>query len=349
MPAPMEKYLAINQDFNIPDYEFIEGSEAMTYVSSLTQLSVVATDQTVKAVKRDLNFVWDELSSLGKYVEEDVYPEALQKVWVKNELTAEGEYGNLSVVKISKDDYETLVALSGDILSNNVLYIVESDYADMYGEQIKNLADGTDLSDAVNKQQLDAVAAVAGSAVQIVELSSVDGEASDEFLKKYIIKVDGTALTPEIVVPKDKVVESGILVTIVREGTDPDFTYTENGSQVTDPDLIEAIAAVYTADGKYVKISLQNANTIYIAVPELVDTYYAGTGLQLNELTRTFSISDDYTLTREQLSVMFESIKDTTTGNVKNINDIQFSDIVSCLYNIGAELYGAPAVSEPEP
>lgn len=349
MADPTEKHLVINEDFNIPEYEKIEGSKAMAYVSSLTQLSVVATDKAVEAIKKDLNFVWDELSGLGKHVEEDVYPEALEKIWVKSNLTAEGEYGDLSVVKISKDDYDTTVALSGDTLSNNVLYVIDSDYEDTYGQQIKNLADGTDLSDAVNKRQLDAVSAVAGSAVQSVELSSVDGGAGDEFLKKYIIKVDGAALAPEIVVPKDKVVESGVLVTIVREGTDPDYVYKENGTAVTDPDLVAAIAAVYTTDGKYVKISLQNANTIYIAVPELVDTYYAGTGLQLDEVTRTFSISADYALTREQLSTMLEPVKDTATGTVKNINDISFADVVSCLYNIGAELYGAPAVSEPEP
>ena len=154
MPTQSEKHLVINED------------AAMTYVSSLTRLSVVATDQTVEAVSTDLNFVWDELSSLGKHVEEDVYPEALQKVWVKNELTAEGEYGNLSVMKISKDDYEALVALSGDTLSNNVLYVIDSDYEDAYGQQIKNLADGTDLNDAVNIKQLQNAISVALSGLE---------------------------------------------------------------------------------------------------------------------------------------------------------------------------------------
>ena len=80
-----------------------------------------------------MNFVWDELSGLENYVDETVYPEASAKVWVKNDLTAEGEYGNLSVVKIAKDKYDTLVTLSGDTLSNNVLYIIDSEYEDMYG------------------------------------------------------------------------------------------------------------------------------------------------------------------------------------------------------------------------
>ena len=154
MPTQSEKHLVINED------------AAMTYVSSLTRLNVVATDRTVEAVSADLNFVWDELSGLGKYVEEDVYPEAHQKVWVKNELTAEGEYGDLSVMEISKDDYEALVALSGDILSNNVLYIIDSDYEDAYGQQIKNIADGTDLNDAVNIKQLQNAISVALSGLE---------------------------------------------------------------------------------------------------------------------------------------------------------------------------------------
>ena len=154
MPTQSEKHLVINED------------AAMTYVSSLTRLSVVATDKTVEAVSTDLNFVFDELSNLGKYVEEDVYPEARQKVWVKNDLTAEGEYGNLSVVKISKDDYEALVALSGDTLSNNVLYVIDSDYEDAYGQQIKNLADGTDPNDAVNIKQLQNAISVALSGLE---------------------------------------------------------------------------------------------------------------------------------------------------------------------------------------
>jgi hypothetical protein len=178
--------------------------------------------------------------------------------------------------------------------------------------------------------------------VQSVELSSADGEAADAFSKKYIVKVDGTALATEIVIPKDKVVDNGKLVNIVREGTDPDYIYKENGTALTDLALIAAIADVYTVDGKYVKVELQNANTIYIAVPELVDTYYAGAGLELDDVTRTFSISAGYTLSREQLSSMLAPVKDDNTSNVKHVNDISFADIVSCLYNIGSELFGEP-------
>lgn len=73
---------------------------------------------------------------------------------------------DLSVMKISKNDYESFVAHSGVSLSNNVLYIVESDYNDMYGMQIKNLADGTDPSDAVNIKQLQNAISVALSGLE---------------------------------------------------------------------------------------------------------------------------------------------------------------------------------------
>ena len=351
-----------NNELNISAYDEESMPQLTSYVSALTQLDIVATGAGVEAVKHDLDTVNDDLNDKydnldGKISDldqelDDKYDELTasvqHKVFVKGELTADGEYSDLSVVKIAKAEYDELVALSGDTLSNNVLYVIDSDYEDAYGQQIKNLADATDLSDAVNKKQLDAVSAVAGSAVQSVELSSVDGEASDDFFKKYIVKVDGTALSPEIVVPKDKVVDSGKVVEITREGTDPDYVYKEDGEEITDEKDLVAIKKVYTSDGKYLKLLLQNANSVYVPVPALVDTYYAGDGLVLNE-THTFSISADYTLTREQLSTMLEPVKDTATGNVKNVNDISFADVVSCLYNIGKTLYGAPVVSEPEP
>ena len=351
-----------NNELNISAYDEERMPQLTSYVSALTQLDIVATGAGVEAVKHDLDTVNDDLNNKydnldGKisdldqeldYKYDELTASVQHKVFVKGELTADGEYSDLSVVKIAKAEYDELVALSGDTLSNNVLYVIDSDYEDAYGQQIKNLADATDLSDAVNKKQLDAVSAVAGSAVQSVELSSVDGEAADTFLKKYIVKVDGAALAPEIVVPKDKVVDSGKIVEITREGTDPDYVYKEDGHEITGEDLV-AIKKVYDYDGKYLKLLLQNANSVYVPVPALIDTYYAGTGLQLDEETHTFSILSSYTLSREQLSTMLEPVKDAATGTVKNVNDISFADVVSCLYNIGAELYGAPAASEPEP
>ena len=57
---------------------------------------------------------------------------------------------SLSVIKLSASEYKELVTNDGTL--SNVIYIVDDSYKDMYGEQIKNLAPGTDLSDAVNLQ-----------------------------------------------------------------------------------------------------------------------------------------------------------------------------------------------------
>jgi hypothetical protein len=54
----------------------------------------------------------------------------------------------LNVIHISNDDYFDL--LSSNNIDSKTIYILSSDNFDAFGEQIKNVADATDLSDAVN-------------------------------------------------------------------------------------------------------------------------------------------------------------------------------------------------------
>lgn len=76
-----------------------------------------------------------------------------------------GKHCDLSIVKISKTDYEAL-ALGGVTLSNNVMYVVESDYIDAYGEVFKNLSTvgATGTSDAANVNYVDAKAQTVSAA-----------------------------------------------------------------------------------------------------------------------------------------------------------------------------------------
>ena len=70
-------------------------------------------------------------------------------------VEAESEtFNQLSVIKISKADFDAKVG-SGSPLQGNVLYVVDSTIIDAYGQQMKNLAAPTDLSDATNKQYVD--------------------------------------------------------------------------------------------------------------------------------------------------------------------------------------------------
>lgn len=68
----------------------------------------------------------------------------------KSAVSVDNELANINMLHISQDDYDQLVA-SGTALSNT-LYIVSSDYIEACGQQVKNIAPGTDLSDAVNLQ-----------------------------------------------------------------------------------------------------------------------------------------------------------------------------------------------------
>ena len=88
------------------------------------------------------------------------------KIFVRNfdeDGNEVGAYTNLSVVKIDKDAYD-LSVIDGTLLSN-VLYILQANYVDAYGQQLKNLATPTEQSDATPKKYVDDNVAVASQAL----------------------------------------------------------------------------------------------------------------------------------------------------------------------------------------
>ena len=71
----------------------------------------------------------------------------------KSAVSVDNVKADVNMVHISLDDYnEKLVG--GEILSNE-LYVISADYVETYGQQIKNVADPTDLSDAATKGYVD--------------------------------------------------------------------------------------------------------------------------------------------------------------------------------------------------
>lgn len=80
-----------------------------------------------------------------------------------------GEKADLSVCNISDVDYSKLV-VEGKCESN-VIYVVSSDSIDAYGQQLKNLAAPTDLSDATTKEYVD------------IQISSIHGITRDEIVQ----------------------------------------------------------------------------------------------------------------------------------------------------------------------
>ena len=76
-----------------------------------------------------------------------------RKIFFDDRISGVSGYNDLSVIKLSADEYAGL--LVSNALLSNALYIVEDSSINAYGQQIKNLAAGTDLSDAVNLEQLN--------------------------------------------------------------------------------------------------------------------------------------------------------------------------------------------------
>ena len=96
---------------------------------------------------------------------------------------------DFNVKHVSQEEYHEIVN-SDNGADNKTLYIVSSDALNLYGEKIKNLAPGVDLSDAVNVEQLNA----AISSIDIPEIPSKVSEFEND--AKYAnISVDGEIAT----------------------------------------------------------------------------------------------------------------------------------------------------------
>ena len=77
-----------------------------------------------------------------------------KKIYIEDKISSEiSGYSDLSVIKLSSNEYQDLV--DSDATLSNALYIVDSDIIDAYGQQMKNLGDPTESSDATTKGYVD--------------------------------------------------------------------------------------------------------------------------------------------------------------------------------------------------
>ena len=70
----------------------------------------------------------------------------------KSSVSVDNIHADAGLLHITQEDYNQLVA--DDATLSNIMYVVSADYVETYGQQIKNVAPGSDLSDAVNVEQL---------------------------------------------------------------------------------------------------------------------------------------------------------------------------------------------------
>ena len=77
------------------------------------------------------------------------------KIWIEDRVSSDiCAYSDLSVVKLTKDQYEDL-AIGPTRLCANVLYVVESEYIDAYGQEIKNVLSSIEQTNAATVGQVD--------------------------------------------------------------------------------------------------------------------------------------------------------------------------------------------------
>ena len=112
------------------------------------------------------------------------------KVYVEN---GSSTYNQLSVIRISKEEYEAKVG-SGSPLIGNALYIVDSNVIDAYGQQIKNVAAPTDLSDATNKEYVDNALTATAHTLSTDYNTKINAITSDTSIVKEI-ELNGMTFT----------------------------------------------------------------------------------------------------------------------------------------------------------
>lgn len=147
-------------------------ASALTAANKHTDDEISRLTDTLSAISSDLS---DALSVeiKNRTSADTVLSTAIdQKIWIKDPASADdeyktGKYSDLSVIKVTAAEYAQKVK-DGTNLDSNILYIVSSDYIDAYGQQMKNLAEPTDLSDAATKNYVDSKV---GTAVQDVTVN----------------------------------------------------------------------------------------------------------------------------------------------------------------------------------
>ena len=113
----------------------------LTSISETCGIISVGYSQLEKSMVNGLVGTFDELCS-----------GLSTKIYIENPDVNLSDYVDLSVVEISKDDYENLAV--DNLADSKTIYIVSSNVINAYGQKIVNVQDATDLSDAVILEQL---------------------------------------------------------------------------------------------------------------------------------------------------------------------------------------------------
>lgn len=127
---------------------------------------------------------------------------------------ASGKKSDLSVIKLTTTEYASMLVLSTQ--QPNAIYIVSDTFHDAYGLQLKNLAKGTDLSDAVTLEQLNDLSVpgkyiLSASGVSSLETAKVNVVTMQQYLQ---LSADDQLISTELYAVDGDVFGGGSKVTV---------------------------------------------------------------------------------------------------------------------------------------
>lgn len=160
------------------DEEFVTKellNEVSSFLSNSLELSVGNLSIDINDLSTNLvlsvGILSNDINDLGTNLElsVDILSNAISsKIYIENAKDGVVGHSDLSIIKIDKDEYDMLVATNGSALCGNVLYVVDSDYIDAYGQVISNVVmspagipeKASNPSEAANKNYVDAISAI---------------------------------------------------------------------------------------------------------------------------------------------------------------------------------------------
>lgn len=166
-------YVKLSSDVT-DKFDTIDG----TLTGLRTDVNTISTDlgnEVTRAIAKEneISGKLDGEVERAKNVEDTLSAEISSKIFIKDpnsETYKDGAYGNLSVLKVTEEEYMEKVA-DGTLLNDGVLYVISSDHINAYGQKIVNLAEPTVSSDAATKNYVDTT--VSESKLTAIELNNL--------------------------------------------------------------------------------------------------------------------------------------------------------------------------------
>ena len=256
---------------------FVNGVSLSASLSSKADLTALQNCYT-KSETSSANEISTALESAGS------------KVYFDNHISSISGSNDLSVVKLSAAEYAQM--LDGGTCLSNAIYIVEAPNIDAFKQRITNVAPATDLSDAVNLEQVSSA---------IADLSNIY-QAKGEYLS---------------VVPiAENDIVGGIKTGFVQNGHNYPVQLSNQQAYVNVPWTDVAVQSAWYDPNEnqiVIKFNDENTDTISVDVSDLIDVYTAGQTQTISVGISNNSISADImpsSITPELLSATADWIFD---------------------------------------